>query len=157
MNTSTFQLFITIYCIALIILLISTIVLIYHLELYNQSTIYGTDLIFTGDYIISNVENYHTSKFGNYYSCHESDLYQNALNYATHYCISNMPHIAYISTDTTNNKCWTSNPNNEVYSLMIIAYLMMIVICVFIHFGCKPNSKYKTKTESSDELLNDSV
>ena len=68
-----------------------------------------------------------------------------------------MPHIAYISTDTTNNKCWTSNPNNEVYSLMIIAYLMMIVICVFIHFGCKPNSKYKTKTESSDELLNDSV
>ena len=142
------------------------------IKYYNEKYhgVHETNFTFTGDYSISSEvsdENiyytskcYSTSQFGDcYYKCYEADVYQSAVDYAINYCISNTTLVGYISTDTTNNRCWTSNPNDEIHDTLLtfritLGYLLMsAIIWSLIAFVDDIKSKLR-KNEINEPLNN---
>ena len=164
-----FKFIIAIYCVTLVSSFISSVILACKLVFYYKEKFHGvheTNFTFTGDYIIStNIDDddnhvYYTSKcqsvtqFGDcYYDCYKCDLYEDAANYATNYCISGTTLVGYISSD---EQCWTSNPNNKVYKLLLIFRIILsyfvinIIIWIFIH--CKYIKWNKNKTTTTNYL-----
>ena len=174
-----------IYGVTIAVSVILTIILNNNLTFYYNTKYHGvheTNFTFTGDYLIStdldDNDIYYTSKchsispFGDcYYKCYESDLYQNAVDYAVNYCIPNTTIVGYISTDTTNNRCWTSNPNSKIHNTLLtfritLGYLLInVIIWFFIHYSnninltlrknsikCEPLDNSSTSEDAYDEL-----
>ena len=164
-------LIIFIYCITLVASLISSIILACNIAFYYNSKYHGvhkTLFTFTGDYFISTDGNndgvYYTSEchsitqFGDcYYECYETDSYEDAVNYAIDYCISNTTLVGYISNDDI---CWISNPNDKIYKILlsfrlISEYLVAnVMMWVFIQYRDEIKSKSRpTKVQVNNPLI----